>query len=1491
MYPAYRINMVPELRIGGALVATGSPVSLGSGQPLTMTVSVPYDIAGVPVVWPFRPRQLFVGAFYAIPMSLEGVSEEALRRHQALLQDTRAAGLAEDSEPVRGESLYVLGLSYFNQIEASGRLDAALARMVFAPQMSALVTSQDYLVAEWVQVGGVQQPARIGLGSYGLDYKLGRWTTISASGDHEQERAFWGHFDAKNTAAEHAIIEQLQNKPAVSAIRVLDLANSQGVRVYRLVSETVEALLPNLDYRSALKDELRQYVASGSVVVVPQRRLTYNQWRGTGWLLYDPSYGSVGGVMDSSMVVAQGEAAELGPTKGGNGTVIDEIAAAVLQWILEMGTNVGTGCNQGCNDPKPNAANNAGSDPVDTTTGAFLHQTTDLAFGTLGWPIHFVHTYVSGRKNAEGPLGYGWTHSYALRLVTASDWARGLGYRTALDAVAAIAEAYVGLDLARAPVGELSLARLVVGSASVHWATSQVTNNVVTVTDPDGRYQPGHADYSSLVKNADGSYTVREKNGNQLEYNAQGRGTALVDANGNRTTLTYDGQGQLIKVTDAVGRAINLSYSGGRLTQIVDPAGRTFRYEYDAAGNLLSYSDALGNVTRYGYDAQRRLTTLTDAEGITFTTNEYDAFDRVVRQVDGRGGTMTLRYGDVRAVVTDALGYRMVYFYDRNQRQVGLGDAFGNRTTVVYDANDNIRRTTSRGGEVKSFVYDADGNLLRITDALSRTTVLTYDGQHNPVALRRPSGQTTQMAYDARHNLIRTTDPLGNAVSYTRDARGLVTSITDSNGHKVSMNYDAQGNLVRLTDALGHATNWTYDALGRVLSTRDALGHTTQYAYDVAGNLLRRTDPLGNAAAYTYDRSGLPASLTDARGDLTRYGYDAAYNLSAVADALGQVTRYGYDLNQRLIAVTDANGHVTRHARGALGRVVQTTDPLSRTVRLVYDADDRLVSRTRADGHVVRYEYDAVGQLTRTLYPDSHAVVRAYDADGRLVSLSDGAWEARYTYDGAGRLVQTVLPSQGVTLTYRYDPAGNRLALEARRGSGLVYEARYAYDAADRLTRATDQLSGYAVSFTYNADYSVSALAHSSGAREGYTYDAGGRALSVLDYVYDPVGNPTQVTLTAAGGSLVSSYTYDALDRLVREGHPRYAVEYAYDAVGNRTRMTSPLGTVTYSYDAADQLLVAGSVAFAYDAHGNQVRRSDARGTYTFAYDDEDRLTQITAPGDVRTSYRYEPAGRRIGVQGPLGASDFVYDGMAVILEGQEDFARGAAYLWARGKLAARRPLGASAAESAVGYLGDRLGSVTNVTDAAGQVRSAYSHDAYGHAQAAPRGSADPYRFVGQLGVRAEPALSDLYLMGLRYYDASTGRFLTRDPLPGQDTQPATLNRYVYALNNPLRYVDYSGLNIQSIVQKTPNSGDFPKFSYAELGMTGMAGMAATNAETSKTEMLNVLQELRVSFEETAKQNRELVEYLARQAREQQEQRQQIQQAIGDYFQELLTHE
>ncbi len=55
---------------------------------------------------------------------------------------------------------------------------------------------------------------------------------------------------------------------------------------------------------------------------------------------------------------------------------------------------------------------------------------------------------------------------------------------------------------------------------------------------------------------------------------------------------------------------------------------------------------------------------------------------------------------------------------------------------------------------------------------------------------------------------------------------------------------------------------------------------------------------------------------------------------------------------------------------------------------------------------------------------------------------------------------------------------------------------------------------------------------------------------------------------------------------------------------------------------------------------------------------------------------------------------------------------------------------------------------------------------------------------------------SGLDYFGARYDASSLGRFMTPDPLmaSAHASNPQTWNRYSYALNNPLRYVDPTGL-------------------------------------------------------------------------------------------------
>jgi len=50
-----------------------------------------------------------------------------------------------------------------------------------------------------------------------------------------------------------------------------------------------------------------------------------------------------------------------------------------------------------------------------------------------------------------------------------------------------------------------------------------------------------------------------------------------------------------------------------------------------------------------------------------------------------------------------------------------------------------------------------------------------------------------------------------------------------------------------------------------------------------------------------------------------------------------------------------------------------------------------------------------------------------------------------------------------------------------------------------------------------------------------------------------------------------------------------------------------------------------------------------------------------------------------------------------------------------------------------------------------------------------------------------------LYYEGARYYDPTTGRFTIQDSVTGTQEDPMSLNRYIYARDNPMKIVDLAG--------------------------------------------------------------------------------------------------
>jgi RHS repeat-associated protein len=118
-------------------------------------------------------------------------------------------------------------------------------------------------------------------------------------------------------------------------------------------------------------------------------------------------------------------------------------------------------------------------------------------------------------------------------------------------------------------------------------------------------------------------------------------------------------------------------------------------------------------------------------------------------------------------------------------------------------------------------------------------------------------------------------------------------------------------------------------------------------------------------------------------------------------------------------------------------------------------------------------------------------------------------------------------------------------------------------------------------------------------------------------------------------------------------------------------------------------------------------------------------------------------------------------------------------------------------------YHYDSRGSTIALTDATGKITEAYAYDPFGRPINGQL-SDNRFRYLGRHGVMDEE--NGLLYIRARYYSTKRGRFITKDPTTGKDGDSQSMNRYIYALNNPVKLIDMSGLSpLESTSQLNQN--------------------------------------------------------------------------------------
>ena len=680
-------------------------------------------------------------------------------------------------------------------------------------------------------------------------------------------------------------------------------------------------------------------------------------------------------------------------------------------------------------------------------------------------------------------------------------------------------------------------------------------------------------------------------------------------------------------------------------------------------------------------------------------------------------------------------------------------DGFGRVDSVTCAYGGGIRQSLDWAEEADSACY-----VLTIaeTSAPIKKTWFDLHDRKKREGVQRPDGTflMTEYCYDAYGRLCAVSAPFKTSPSlwttHTYDVAGRIVQTRYPDGHSDLYQYT------------GLVTHSLIDGLEKA-STVDAMGFTTEIEEGAAG---------GSRIAYTYRADGSPLNITLGGNIATTFEYDAFGRQTAINDPSAGRRERTYDASGRIICETDARG---------------------KSVSCSYDEKGRMISRVIDENTTFDYAYDLHSRLISTKTNGTVTRSYSYDRYSRPLSVTEGDYQKKITYNGANVADVTHFINGSQIAKEQYTRTLGTLTSVALSDGARVW----------RLMAENDK--GQPVSIGLG------------GLEQSLGYDLAGRVThrKVAVPGLPNIQNEAYKYDSATGNMLMrcesvcaqeESFAYDYLNRLTNAADHTYT----YDTKGNITQRT---GVGAYEYAPATPYAVNtmpfGTMIPSRDQHitfnalqmPETITEGKVSATFTYGADLQRSTMQITKGNTSLTTTYYD---------GTLNAFDRITSGnherKHVLYIAGDAYSAPAALV---------RDYGST--QWKLHYiLRNNQGSIVVLADTAGNVMERNDYDPWGvlrnpltHIAYAP--GSEPELLLGR-GYCGSEHLTDFGLinMNARLYDPALCRFLSPDPIVQAPDNSQNFNRYTYCLNNPLRYIDPTGMSSSNgdfIYQEGLNQG------------------------------------------------------------------------------------
>jgi RHS repeat-associated protein len=586
---------------------------------------------------------------------------------------------------------------------------------------------------------------------------------------------------------------------------------------------------------------------------------------------------------------------------------------------------------------------------------------------------------------------------------------------------------------------------------------------------------------------------------------------------------------------------------------------------------------------------------------------------------------------------------------------------------------------------------------------------------------------------------------------------------------------------------------------------------------------------------------GEVTTITDEAGRQRRLTKDVLGRLHQVEElnwdgSVYATSVYEYNGRDQLTSINQAGQARTMEYDG-MGRLWHRTTPEQGLTTYSYNLDDTVNTVEDARTAVTQYRYNNRGLVTAIEYPNAGSlglgwspwVTYQYDAAGNRTVMTDGEGTVNYSYDQLSRLTSETRTftyiggaSHSRTLSYAYNLAGELTSITAPSANGSTTTTGYTRDYTGQVTAVTGSngisVPNYVSSISYRAWGATKQMNYGNGRALGILYDNRLRpwqwnvdGVLGTQYYYGYFGKDGQGENTGRVTYAHDyydyrgdrSYEYDQVGRLIKSetgddarihigesvsglGGGSYHQQNSFDVWGNLTSRSGDGGWLpNYNMNYVNNQMQVGRT---YDAAGNFV--DDGWGQH-FQYDAASR--QVS--DGVHVGQAFDGDGLRAR-KADYGVTTFYL--RSSVLGGQVVSEFDANGNWQRGYVSGGSGMIAiqSNSEGIRWVHADPITKKQRLTDSAGVTQSIIDVDPWGAETAWQwNQSSQSHRYTSyeRDGNGGDDAQA-------RHYQAVWSRFDQPDPSDGSYdlTNPQSFNRYSYTQNDPVNFVDPSGLNLEA---------------------------------------------------------------------------------------------